>query len=341
MIPIASLFSAAAPTTAGLKSFVTPYTGAGSDFTRGYAIQGVNSNEVTTTGNILAVSINDSAITRYDILNTGTAGAVRTAGIDVGAGYDQPLAARQPNAVPDTDVNLTDTILNNNRVVDAGDDRVGSSVYEVNGRIYSIHTITQTGGDYDTLRIDVIDSVTNAVLSETDIGDATHDYFQGSLAVNANGDVVVGYNRSGAGADGVIKVMARTFQTTASGGLVQVGSELLLRDSLVDDYHNGSLEGQVAVGRQRWGDYSAVSLDPTDSSKFWVIGEFARESNTPAGGHPGGTGGTRWSTWISEINFATQAAVPEPAMWAQMILGFALLGGLTRRARSTKVSFAA
>jgi hypothetical protein len=106
--------------------------------------------------------------------------------------------------------------------------------------------------------------------------------------------------------------------------------DLLLKESLVDDYHNGSPEGSDPVGRQRWGDYSTVSLDPTDDQSFWVIGEFAREYNNEAGGHPGGSGFGRWGTWVTELNVA---AIPEPSTWLMMIFGFAAVGATVRRRR--------
>ena len=79
-----------------------------------------------------------------------------------------------------------------------------------------------------------------------------------------------------------------------------------------------------------------MTLDPTNSLSFWAIGEFAREYNNAAGGHPGGTGGSRWSTWISQITIPGGAAVPEPATWAMMILGFGLIGVTARRRRSVE-----
>jgi len=115
---------------------------------------------------------------------------------------------------------------------------------------------------------------------------------------------------------------------------VATSGELLLKESLIDDYHNGSLAGAVATGRQRWGDYSQVSIDPEDNQKFWVIGEFAREYNIGASGHPGGTGGSRWGTYIAAIT-----AVPEPATWARMLAGFGVVGALgSRRRRSDAAS---
>ena len=107
-----------------------------------------------------------------------------------------------------------------------------------------------------------------------------------------------------------------------------VGGELVFKVSDVDDYHNGSVDGQVAAGRQRWGDYSAVNVDPTDQSKFWAIGEYAREYNDAAGGHPGGTGGSRWSTWIVGVDIA--GGIPEPRTWAMLLIGFGAIGGAMR-----------
>jgi len=180
----------------------------------------------------------------------------------------------------------------------------------------------------------VLDSVTNAVLDQGNIGDGTHDYSYGSLAVNASGQVVIAFNRSGSGVDGKISLLARTFNTDGNGHLVQTGNELLLKVSDTDSYHNGSIFGQAAAGRQRWGDYSAVTLDPTNSQSFWIIGEYAREFNLPQFGHPTGTGGSRWGTWIQQV---TVAYVPEPGTWLMMIAGFGLVGASMRR-RQARVS---
>ena len=321
VLSLANLVAKAGPTTAGLVQFNTPCCAATDDFTRGFAIQGVNSYANTTTGKILAVSIEANALTRYDIGNTGTAGATRGAATDfLGGDYQGNGKGRQPSPNPA-----------NQRIIDTSDDRVGSSVWEVNGRIYSVHTVTQVGTDHTVVRYDVIDSATNTVLAEGDIGDATHDYYQGSIAVNGLGQVIIGYNRSGLGADGKISFLARTYNTNADGTLKSTGSELLLKVSDTNDYHNGSIAGGDAAGRQRWGDYSAVTIDPTSSHKFWLIGQYAREFNNAAGGHPGGTGGSRWGTFISSIDVGS---VPEPATWMTMIAGFGLVGAMQRRRRT-------
>jgi hypothetical protein len=104
--------------------------------------------------------------------------------------------------------------------------------------------------------------------------------------------------------------------------------------SPVSDYHNGSFQGQAAVGRQRWGDYSAVSLDPTNEQSFWAIGQFAREWNNAAGGHPAGTGGSRWGTWISEITTEPISGVPDSGSTVTMMLvGLLSVLAAARRSR--------
>ncbi|HYZ48004.1 MAG TPA: PEPxxWA-CTERM sorting domain-containing protein [Sphingomonas sp.] len=355
VIPLADILGAGGPTAANRVSFVDPYTGFLPLQDRGFAIQGVNSQNNSTTGKILAVQAYGPGLTLYDINNAGTPLATRGNVTLVSYPYDGNGPGRQPNLVPDVDLNPNDNFTSNDRVVDTLDDRVGSSVYQVGNKIYSIHTITPPGTDHTSVRLDVTDADTFTLLdSYTFAGGGNFDYYEGSLAVNANGDIVVGYNRSGTGTDsfgvdGKISVYAGLFNTASDGSLVFRGS-ILLKQSLVDDYHNNAqvtvngqtfvcgLDGQVACGRQRWGDYSAVSLDPNDQNTFWVFGEFAREYNDTAGGHPGGSGGSRWGQWISAINFS--AAVPEPATWAMMIAGFGMVGFAMRRSRKVSVSFA-
>ena len=112
---------------------------------------------------------------------------------------------------------------------------------------------------------------------------------------------------------------------------MSTSEELLIKQSLVDNYHNGSREEQDPAGRQRWGDYSSVTLDPTDHHRFWVIGEFAREFNNAGGGHPGGSGFGRWGTYVAQLGIA---AVPEPGTWAMMLFGFGFIGIAARRRRA-------
>ena len=112
---------------------------------------------------------------------------------------------------------------------------------------------------------------------------------------------------------------------------MSTSGDILIRQSPVDDYHLGSPQGQPAAGRQRFGDYSAVTLDPTNQNRFYVINEFADTFNVG----PGLSGFGRFGTFIGVIGINVNA-VPEPATWAMMIAGFGFVGAAARR-RRTKV----
>ena len=347
------LFGPSAPHVGDIKQFFTslPALLAGND--RGYALQGVNQTG-NTTGKIVAVGANDFGLLTYDINKPGkgnaTQGAVTL--LSPNSAYDVNGPGRQPYTTGTGDP----------RVIDTLDDRVSSAVWEQNGKIYAVHTITPTGTDHTEVQWQVIDAASNTILATGAIGGNGdgYDYYQGSIAVNSSGQVVIGYDRSGTDVTtGKISVFAQSFNSLHGGGLTSTGT-FLLHVSNTDSYHNGSTDGLAAAGRQRWGDYSQVSLDPNNGESFWVIGQFAREFNDVAGGHPGGTGGSRWGTWITDLVLSpvrgdddggsignpggdggsrfgksiaglVLSAVPEPATWSMMLIGFGLVGGALRR----------
>ena len=319
VIPKTDLFGGA-PTTANMTSFVTPL--AGPD--KGFAIQvavnwGANPGN---TASVMADSRDANNQVFYKLNGVNGPGATQTATTNIaGSAYVAgPSKGRQPDGT---------------RLIDTLDSRISANVMQANGKLYSVTTL-DGGNDHSVVRWSVNDANTGAVIAAGNIGDANFDYFEGSIAVNEFGQVVIGYNRSGSQiadlngdglADGNLSFMARAYNSNGAGSLVQT-NEYLLKVSTVNDYHNGSVQGVPAVGRQRWGDYSAVTLDPTNHQSFWAIGQFAREWNNDAGGHPGGTGGSRWGTWISDIQLA---AIPEPETYALMLAGLLAVGTVARR----------
>lgn len=324
VIPLASLFGNGAPSVTGMKQFSTAFPGTFED--RGFALQGVNSTSGGSTGKVLAASLfnyDSLGFTVNNLNSTDESGATLGAVNYLGqAAFQSPGPGRQPSVA----------IAANQRVIATLDERISSSVYEVNGRIYMVNTVDDLtdGLDESRVRYTILDANTFAILDEGNIGEAGYDYYQGSIAVNEFGEVAIGYNRSGLDpTTGKISFMAQLFRTMADGKLQSMGDEMLLKESLVDDYHNGSLFGQAAAGRQRWGDYSQVSVDPSDAHNFYLIGQFAREYNNAAGGHPGGTGGSRWGTFIAVLT----TPVPEPQTWAMMVFGFGFMGYAMRRRR--------
>jgi PEP-CTERM motif len=331
VISRANLFGPGAPTTASLKQFFTPLSAIIGGADPGFAIQGVNQVGGSDAGKIVSVSIQGPDIVRYNVNSPGTAGASLTPTVDL---HLQTYFANNPGAQPG-DASI------GGPVIDTLDDRISSAAWEENGRIYTLHTVTLFHSQHTQVAWTVVDAATNHVIQQGAIADPNYDIYQGAITISSSGLVVIEYNRSGTDpATGNISVLAQGFGTTHAGALYRIGTADILHVSPTSTYHNGSLDGQPAVGRQRWGDYAQVTVDPNNPDSFWVIGQFAREPNDAANGHPGGTGGTRWGTWIADLNL-TAPTVPEPATWAMMLAGFGLVGGAIRRqSRKTAASLA-
>ena len=54
-----------------------------------------------------------------------------------------------------------------------------------------------------------------------------------------------------------------------------------------------------SVGRNRWGDYSGMSVAPDDDRTFWVYNEYALARGTPSDGEDG-----RWGTRFGAFIFS-------------------------------------
>ena len=309
VIPLADVFGAGAPIVTNRAIFTQSSGGVNAANDKGFAIQGVNSDAVTTTGKIVADGLVTNGV-GYNITNAGTAAAARGAtSVLAVQNFNANADARQPDG---------------SRTLDMLDTRISGSAWEQNGNIYFVRTVTPDTGpnvDYGVARITVLNAANFSVVQEIDIGGGQYDYYQPSLAISAAG-VVVGYNRSGfQAATGNVAFMANAYTLDANGLLVFDAQHML-------KYSENPAYSLLGSGRNRWGDYSAVNVDPTDPTKFWAIGEFANFRNQ--------RGGDGWGTWIGVVQFG---AVPEPTTWAQMLLGFGLIGGAIRRKRVTNVTY--
>ena len=182
--------------------------------------------------------------------------------------------------------------------IQTNDSRFSGAVIKRNGFLWGVQESQQNGKA--ALHWEQIDPVTKTVVNEGFISDAAHDYYYGSIAVNAAGAIVIGYTRSGD---------TEYPSTYASVGKLGVGgvsfnAPLLLKLST-------TAYNAFDSSPHRWGDYTNTVVDPTDPTKFWTIQEFSDTS-----GHYG-----------TQITGIQVDAVPE----ASSALGFGLLlslGGL-------------
>ncbi|MGH7730380.1 MAG: hypothetical protein ACRENJ_03930, partial [Candidatus Eiseniibacteriota bacterium] len=132
-----------------------------------------------------------------------------------------------------------------------------------------------------------------------------------SVAVNAAGTAAFGFAACGtnvyAGAYATLRQAADPVGVTDPAATVEAG-----RDYYVRTFDAPPCD--AAPARNRWGDYSGISVDPTDDEGFWVFNQFANVRGSP------GTGGCngrpdpedgRWGTAWALVGTPGTAAVGE------------------------------
>ena len=138
-------------------------------------------------------------------------------------------------------------------------------------------------------------------------GDVIVTYFP-SVAVNSLGEVKFGFSASG----------ASIFAAAATAGRKPSDAPGTTRPAVIThpgtDYYVRTFDApacQTPPARNRWGDYSGMSVDPTDERIFWIFNQMAITRGTPTSGgcngrpHPEDG---RWGTGWAECAFACVTA---------------------------------
>lgn len=184
----------------------------------------------------------------------------------------------------------------------SGGSHLSSNVVLQNNTLWGVQTVSVNG--QAALRWFQIDPNTNRTLQEGLIQKPGLNFFYGSIAVNKAGDVVIGFSGSGPSQFPSAYAVAGITR----GGITGFGDPILLREGVAPYQNFGN-------GRNRWGDYSATTIDPSNASSFWTIQEWASGLNS-------------WSTQITELRFGSAfAAAPEPSTFLLIASGLLGLAG--------------
>jgi len=107
--------------------------------------------------------------------------------------------------------------------------------------------------------------------------------WMGSIAMDQAGNMALGYSSSGPGDDQFPSIRYTGRQAgDATGTMPQVETAIVL--------------GGDSQEASRWGDYSAMTVDPVDDCTFWYTNEYV-----PAGNR------NRWATRIAKFSFSSCA----------------------------------
>lgn len=166
--------------------------------------------------------------------------------------------------------------LGTDNAVDTGDTRLLNAVFR-DGFLWTTHNVAGNGTQKTEIAWYKIDPVTMSVVDQGRISDPNRWYYMPSIAVNANGDMAIGFSGSSAGeyasAYYALRRVSDPPGTTSSPTLLKTG---------VAPYN-----------RPRWGDYSATVVDPADDFTFWTLQEYAAVTSG---------GRSLWGTWWGKFH---------------------------------------
>jgi hypothetical protein len=115
--------------------------------------------------------------------------------------------------------------------------------------------------------------------------------WMGSAAMDHVGNIAVGYSVSSTALNPAIRFTGRA----PTDPLGTLGTEISIQTGA----------GSQLTGLSRWGDYSSISVDPTDDCTFWYTTEYLKANGT-----------FNWSTRIANFKFAGCNTAPDFALTA-------------------------
>jgi uncharacterized repeat protein (TIGR01451 family) len=232
-----------------------------------------------------------TALRRTSIFGATAAGATLGADVAIAGdpGHVAPAAARQPQ---DSDPGDSEDLEN-------VAPRFVGNVVVVGNSLWAAHSVEgPAAGTNSGVRWYQINEATNTVIQTGVIDDPNVDFHEPSIAVNNSGHVVIGYTCSGPNlaasvcvSVGTTTAGVTTFQAPA---IVFAGSGTYYRDFCTPP---GCSE------RNRWGDYSATVVDPTDPGTFWIFQEYTAQDAGNIDVGPGEAESGLWGIRAVELTF--------------------------------------
>jgi hypothetical protein len=183
-------------------------------------------------------------------------------------------------------------------LIDAGDRRALHAVWRDHS-LWVAHTVNPPSGpdagqatahwlEIDTINLNSLSLIQQGDIGGEEIAPGTHTFYP-SIAVDAFGNAGIGFAASAPTLFPGAYYTGR--KPTDAAGTVQ--PSVVLAAGL--DYYIRTF----GTTRNRWGDYSGISVDPSDEATFWVFNEYALARGTLSDGEDG-----RWGTRFGRFSFA-------------------------------------
>ena len=195
-------------------------------------------------------------------------------------------------------------------LIETNDDRMLDAEYR-GGSIWCTHSIDVS--NRTSVRWYQLGAASGAIMQQGTISDSARSYYYPSIAVNAAGDVALGFTGSSA------SEYASAFYTARAAGDPAGSTQAVSLLKAGEAYYYKTYSGTS----NRWGDFSETCVDPAHDTGFWTIQEYAW---TPGGGHD------RWSTWWGNFYVSVPTAAMLPSLAAESGYGAVTLQWTTRAA---------
>lgn len=202
--------------------------------------------------------------------------------IDTAAAFPNAPQSGTASLVWTNDSRALNAVWRNNRLYTTASTLPPSGVNagQVTARFWELNTTT----------LAAMTQVQSGEIGGEEIAAGAYTFFP-SIAVNAAGDICIGFSASAptifAGAYAAVRLAGDTLGTVRPALTVAAGTDFYLRT--------------FGGARNRWGDYSGTSVDPANDSDFWIFNEYAMTRGTVFSGEDG-----RWATRWAKIDVATQ-----------------------------------
>lgn len=184
--------------------------------------------------------------------------------------------------------------------IDVGDRRTLCALWKNNNLWITTTVVPPSGADagqttafwikINTANTNLLLTADEGYVGGEDISPGTYTYYP-SVAVDAQGDMGIGFSASSPTKYAGAYYAGRL----ASDPAGTIGSSVVYREGL--DYYYRTFGG----GGNRWGDYSGISIDPSDNTTFWVYNEYAITRGTVISSEDG-----RWGTAWAKFSLSKQ-----------------------------------